>query len=497
VVTDFTMNMLFKVICLFVSASVVLSNELDDYVKKDDGYYSYEVLESYTYVAPDYTSYTINMTSQKWLTENEVTRSIWWHYLTVHVPNDMSDADMRKSGYLFIDGGSNDNPADVPDETDSMLLFTGMLAATTKSIVGNLKQIPNQHLRFKDDPENKNREEDAIIAYTWRHFLENPKDSEWLLRFPMTKAVIKAMDTIDEFAAKKFGVNIERYCVGGASKRGWTTWTAAAVDNKRIQCITPLVMDELNLVQNLHHHYKAYGGWSFAFDDYYNADITKDLDDPNMKLLSALVDPLAYVDRLTMPKLIVSTGGDEFFLPDDSYYYLSMMEGPTFVNMLPNAEHSLAGHELQLLFAVKAFYLSAFKGFTFPNATWFRYNTANGGGIDVTLNTKPTLIRAWSASTISSERRDFRLLKANTTDPFARPLVQPNIWRQSDVQQVGPLKYRAEFDFPFFGWKAFFIQMTFPGPNGTAIEFTTETNIIPDKFPFEDCVGHTCKGKLV
>ena len=61
-----------------------------------------------------------------------MTRSIWWHYLTVHVPNDMSDADMRKSGYLFIDGGSNDNPADVPDETDSMLLFTGMLAATTK-----------------------------------------------------------------------------------------------------------------------------------------------------------------------------------------------------------------------------------------------------------------------------------------------------------------------------------------------------------------------------
>ena len=68
-----------------------------------------------------------------------------------------------------------------------------------------------------------------------------------------------------------------------------------------------------------------------------------------------------YKDRLTMPKLIVSTGGDEFFLPDDSYYYLSQMEGPTYVNMLPNAEHSCAGHELQLLFTVKAFYLSTFK----------------------------------------------------------------------------------------------------------------------------------------
>ena len=44
----------------------------------------------------------------------------------------MDDADMRKSGYLFIDGGDNDNPADVPDETDTFLLLTGMIAATTK-----------------------------------------------------------------------------------------------------------------------------------------------------------------------------------------------------------------------------------------------------------------------------------------------------------------------------------------------------------------------------
>ena len=71
---------------------------------------------------------------------------------------------------------------------------------------------------FKDDPEKKRRSEDAIIAYTWRHFLENPKDAEWLLRFPMTKAVIKALDTVDDFAAKQAGVTIERYCVGGASK---------------------------------------------------------------------------------------------------------------------------------------------------------------------------------------------------------------------------------------------------------------------------------------
>lgn len=62
-----------------------------------------------------------------------------------------------------------------------------------------------------------------------------------------------------------------------------------------------------------------------------------------------------------MPKMIFSTGGDEFFLPDDSHYYLNEMEGPTYVNMLPNAEHSCAGHEMQILFNIEAFYKSVIK----------------------------------------------------------------------------------------------------------------------------------------
>lgn len=32
------------------------------------------------------------------------------------------------------------------------------------------------------------RSEDDIIAWTWKHFLENPDQPEWLLRMPMTKA---------------------------------------------------------------------------------------------------------------------------------------------------------------------------------------------------------------------------------------------------------------------------------------------------------------------
>lgn len=39
--------------------------------------------------------------------------------------------------------------------------------------------------------------------------------------------------------------------------------------------------------------------------------------------------------------------------------------------------------------------------------------------------------------------------------------------------------------------------MSFLAPNGQLIEFTTETNIVPNKLPFPDCSGSNCFGKLV
>lgn len=66
----------------------------------------------------------------------------------------------------------------------------------------------------------------------------------------------------------------------------------------------------------------------------------------------------AYRDRLTMPKMVISMGNDEFFLPDDSHYYLSTMKGTTYVNMVPNDEHEFRGHELQVFLNIRSFYES-------------------------------------------------------------------------------------------------------------------------------------------
>lgn len=72
----------------------------------------------------------------------------------------------------------------------------------------------------------------------------------------MTKAGVRGMDAVEAFVAKSEHRDIVGWAVAGASKRGWTTWTVAAVDD-RVIAFAPLVLDALNLNANLHHMYQV------------------------------------------------------------------------------------------------------------------------------------------------------------------------------------------------------------------------------------------------
>src|SRR5687767_13654024 len=103
--------------------------------------------------------------------------------------------------------------------------------------------------------------------------------------------------------------------------------TVGACDPSRVIAIVPLVLDELNFVRDINHHFRAYGGWSFALTDYWSLNFTAELDNPNVAQMMAIVDPVVYASILTMPKLICSTAGDEFLLPDDVDYFWSDLQG--------------------------------------------------------------------------------------------------------------------------------------------------------------------------
>jgi PhoPQ-activated pathogenicity-related protein len=205
------------------------------------------------------------------------------------------------------------------------------LAVATGSVLSELRTVPNEPLTFAG--ETRKRSEDAIIAYSWDKYLKTG-DETWPLRLPMTKAAVRAMDTITAFCGSPEGggIAVDKFVVGGASKRGWTTWTTAAVD-KRVVAIVPVVIDLLNIEPSFDHHYRAYGFWAPAVHDFAETGIMRWAGTPQFEALMKIEDPYAYRDRFTMPKFIVNSTGDQSFLPDSSQFYVDGLPGETYCAM--------------------------------------------------------------------------------------------------------------------------------------------------------------------
>ena len=221
---------------------------LDRYVAAPDTNYAYSLVQ--TAPGKGWTTYVLEMTSQAWLTTNEVDRPLWKHWLVVVKP----DAVVTAKSLLFIGGGANGG--EPPKGAGEQLI---KIALGTKSVVSELKMVPNQPLVFAG--ETQGRKEDSLIAYCWDKFLRTG-DEKWPTRLPMTKAAVRAMDTVTAFCGSAAGgsVKVDGFFVAGGSKRGWTTWTTAAVD-QRVIGIAPVVIDVLNIEPSMLHHYAAYGFW--------------------------------------------------------------------------------------------------------------------------------------------------------------------------------------------------------------------------------------------
>jgi len=125
---------------------------------------------------------------------------------------------------------------------------------------------------------------------------------------------------------------------------------------------------------------------------------------------------------------------------------------------------------------------------------WSKQTTDDDGSIILLSPTAPLTIKAWSAPSVVPHRRDFR---AAMLDENANVVPTGIVWTESDVVDLGNGYYRATFDNPAQGYLAFFIKATYTGPEGRVFTFTTEANIIPNNFPYEDCEGLACSGGLV
>ncbi len=426
---------------------------LDEYVAKPDPVYSYKLVN--TLPGDGFTTFVLEMTSQSWLTESEVDRTVWKHWMIITKPDDVKSS----TGLLYISGGSNESSA--PNKIDPL---TSQLAKGSGSVVTELKMVPNQPLVFNGD--GQKRTEDSLIAYTWDKFLRTGEE-KWPARLPMTKSAVRAMDTITDFCAKEEGgkVAVDKFVVCGGSKRGWTTWTTAIVDD-RVIGIAPMVIDMLNIVPSFKHHWQAYGFWAPAVGDYTAQKIMDWSGSPQYAALMKIEEPFEYRSRLTMPKYVVNATGDQFFLPDSWQFYWDELPGPKYLRYVPNAEHSLGGTDVP--FTLLSFYNAVKNGTKLPE---YDFKVQEDGTTKVTTDTKPKEVKLWQAT--NPKARDFRV------DRIGR------IWKSKKLEASEDGSYAGGVEKPEEGYTAYLIELTYDNPGSPPLKFTTGVKVIPDVLPHE------------
>jgi PhoPQ-activated pathogenicity-related protein len=424
---------------------------LDRYVAQPDASFSWKKISATP--EPGVTSTTLELVSQNWLTSAEVNRPEWRHWLLVVKPDQLDHA----TALLYLSGGSN-QPGNPPRPSRALV----EIARATHSVVLELRMVPNQPLVFHHD--GVARQEDNLIAYTWDQFLRTG-DARWPARLPMTKAAVRAMDAATEFLASDDGgrATIDRFVVAGQSKRGWTTWTTAAVD-ERVVGLCPMVIDVLNVETSIAHHFRAYGFFAPAVGDYVRQHILDWSGTPEARALYAIEDPFSYRDRFTMPKLILNDTGDQFFTPDSSQFYFDQLPGVKYLRYVPNTDHSLRNSD--------AFQTLGAWQFALVNHTplpQFSWKHGADGRLTVTTQTPPARVLLWQATNPAA--RDFRLEK-----------IGP-IWKSSPLAGVDGV-YTARVAPPEDGWTAYLVELTFEIGAGVPLKLTTDVTVTPDTLPF-------------
>jgi PhoPQ-activated pathogenicity-related protein len=448
---------------------------LDRYTAERDDSFAWEVVRTYA-DREGMLGFAIDLTSQTWRQEGEVDYPQWTHMMQVVVPDELRRDGGHATALLLIGGGQRQS---IPPERLQEELW--IIAQTTGTIVAAVPNVPNQPLSLPnpDGTPGDIRFEDDLLAESWV-LAQRTGDDGWVIHQAMVESAVAAMDAIQAFAKSEEGGGheISDFVVSGGSKRGWTAWLTAAVDD-RVRAIIPMVIDVLNLPATMRHHYGAYGFYAPAIGDYAGRNLMQELDTPEGLKLRRIVDPYLFRDRLTMPKLMVNTTGDQYFLPDTTRYYFDELPGVTRMLAVPNWDHAIDRNG-DAIYSAVGFYEAILGDVALPELDVEVVEAADGGGDAV----------EWLVTVkIEDERVTLRRLTLwEGTNPDSRDFRQVAIGRPFRMHMLTPIeggddagKYRVRVEKPESGYTAFFVEDRYDvqGQNMPLV-FTTQVGVLPD-----------------
>ena len=331
----------------------------------------------------------LTLTSQTWQ------NTPWKHQLFILKPNQVRDGGRA----LLVIGGGSWKPelAQPPAPGEAMPEQVSRYAAVAEHLgtpVAVLLQVPHQPLY--------GMREDALISYTFEQFFKT-NDANWPLLLPMVKSAVAGMNTVGQFARREWSLGIDEFTVTGGSKRGWTTWLTAAVD-QRVTALAPAVIDTLNMSKQLPHQIATWGKPSEQIHDYTDRGLHKVLATPRGQQLVRIVDPYHYRDSITQPKLILLGTNDRYWPLDALNLYWSDLPGKKYVLYVPNQGHGLGDAE-RTLGTIIALHRQAAGELELADLEWEFSEEADQVLLRVKANQRPQRVSAWLAE---SPTRDFR-----------------------------------------------------------------------------------------
>jgi PhoPQ-activated pathogenicity-related protein len=329
----------------------------------------------------------------------------WSHVVTIAAPQDEPRA--KSVAILYITGG-DPNPTDLA-EAKAIANRSGLPVAI-------LFGIPNQPLF--------DRWEDDLIAHTFQQYIDTG-DRDWPLLYPMVRAAVRAMDMLQELRYARFVITV-------ASKRGWTTWLAAATGDPRVIGIAPMVIDNLDFPAQMRHQVESWGAYSEQIEDYTSRDLQDQADSERGVELVQMMDPISYVDRIKCPILIINGSNDRYWTVDALSLYWDRMPGTTRCLIVPNAGH-LLGDKVRMIETLCAFSDHCSRGQLLPEVSFEEQD----GHFEIDAPMADA-VRVWAAVADTMDFRDSEWsVVANCSTVVSRP-GPLNLAAMGEARYVGP-----------------------------------------------------------
>jgi PhoPQ-activated pathogenicity-related protein len=405
--------------------------DLNAYLKRPESVYRWEKRDQTE--VNGVTVYDLHLVSQTWQGH------VWEHRLQIFRPDELTYPHFCA---LLNTGGKGSQ-----EETE----MGAMIAKRSGTLFAILYGIPKQ-------PLYGGKVEDELVVYTWQKFLETG-DASWPLHFPMAKAVLKAMDSIQAFSREAGHPAVTDFLITGASKRGWTTWLVGASRDKRVKAIAPMVIDTLNVAAQIPHQLASLGKPSEEIADYTNGGMLEALNTERGKQLLQLEDPYSYREILTLPKLIINGTNDRYWAQDALNLYWDGLKGPKWILYAPNSGHGLEDRT-RVFNTLTAFARSIAGKTAWPRMKWNYTPTAHGVHLKMTSSIAPKSARLFRAYAATKDFRDSK-------------------WTYVPMNQNGK-DYAGALETPASGFAAVFGEATYE-IEGRTFTLSTQIRILGKK----------------